>query len=427
MKKSFARSFLIWLLSATGAFLPSTAPAAGDFETNPMAIGQHHDSDDSDDIDCANASTGFDVLYCALQDQELARQRRQMKWKQMQVTWTKDQRKSFARLTDLAGQWFEKAAENEDNPGAASSWNTYWQIDTVAYRWEEFSRLLDLVLQNRLVPFKNANPQDRAAYLRFTMRDMYCLLKKGVHPNDGVGEIGPRGMQQMQTLWDKYRQAWLNFYHAMYPGQTDALLNACLLQARINKWEGFVQENSFRHPHELIGPAERPSFSCDKTNNLTEKTICTDASLRKMDHDLEDAYQGTSTAILPCDPRRNHLVEEQRAWLRKRNDCGASVNCLKKIYQKRIDELGKRDYSFSLPVTPNPKKLKQIAEGIFEKYHCKNYGLNSLGEKFLGFDDQRLLTYYGHLNGKDFEVGLHNYLSKEDGPVLNVKVTAQLQ
>jgi len=75
-------------------------------------------------------------------------------------------------------------------------------------------------------------------------------------------------------------------------------------------------------------------FDCNKAASATEKAICRDESLSKMDGQMA-ALWGTLRAK-SSDPA---IRQAQRQWLEKRDACGGDVACLTKTYQQRLGEL----------------------------------------------------------------------------------------
>ena len=76
----------------------------------------------------------------------------------------------------------------------------------------------------------------------------------------------------------------------------------------------------------------QPSWCNSSYLNKTEHTICASDTLSALDMNLAKAY-GTSKA---------HSKDiEQRAWLKKRNQCGYDVQCIKNLYEDRLEELVK--------------------------------------------------------------------------------------
>ncbi|MBI1625917.1 lysozyme inhibitor LprI family protein [Comamonas suwonensis] len=80
-----------------------------------------------------------------------------------------------------------------------------------------------------------------------------------------------------------------------------------------------------------------PSFDCAKASTLTEKAICTDALLGKLDGALAENYKYMLASDIGDGARKN-LKATQKEWIIERNKC-ANNQCLTDIYRKRIDEI----------------------------------------------------------------------------------------
>jgi uncharacterized protein YecT (DUF1311 family) len=65
--------------------------------------------------------------------------------------------------------------------------------------------------------------------------------------------------------------------------------------------------------------AEGPAFSCAKAQGEVEKLICADASLAALDRKLDAVYKAASAKAKGKLATR--LREEQRGWVKGRNDC----------------------------------------------------------------------------------------------------------
>ena len=70
-------------------------------------------------------------------------------------------------------------------------------------------------------------------------------------------------------------------------------------------------------PHAL---AAAPTFDCAKAQGEVEKLICSDASLAALDRKLDEAYKAAAAAAAKG-PLATQLREEQRGWIKGRNDC----------------------------------------------------------------------------------------------------------
>jgi len=80
--------------------------------------------------------------------------------------------------------------------------------------------------------------------------------------------------------------------------------------------------------------AHATSFNCAKASTYVEKTICSDATLGKLDDALTQNYNVMRASDLGDDGAA--LKKEQRAWIAQRNKC-ATDQCLVDLYRKRID------------------------------------------------------------------------------------------
>jgi uncharacterized protein len=75
-----------------------------------------------------------------------------------------------------------------------------------------------------------------------------------------------------------------------------------------------------------------PSFDCSKVKeNSIEYKICIDEKLSQLDINLSKIYNSFYLIT-------KEIKEDQRAWIKKRNQCKEN-QCIQKLYQKRIEEL----------------------------------------------------------------------------------------
>lgn len=84
------------------------------------------------------------------------------------------------------------------------------------------------------------------------------------------------------------------------------------------------------------GGANAQSWSCRSPRNCTESIICASPQMQMLDEEMAGLYfylqshQSRLTA--------NFLLEDQRRWLRQRDNCGCDANCLVGAYRVRIEE-----------------------------------------------------------------------------------------
>jgi uncharacterized protein YecT (DUF1311 family) len=80
-----------------------------------------------------------------------------------------------------------------------------------------------------------------------------------------------------------------------------------------------------------------PSFDCTKASTFSEKAICNDPMLGKLDGALSENYKYMLASDIG-DGARSDLKATQKKWLAERNKC-TDNQCLANTYRKRIDEV----------------------------------------------------------------------------------------
>ncbi len=80
-----------------------------------------------------------------------------------------------------------------------------------------------------------------------------------------------------------------------------------------------------------------PSFDCTKASTFSEKAICNDPLLGKLDGALSENYKYMLASDIG-DGGRIDLKTTQKKWLAERNKC-TDNQCLATTYRKRIDEV----------------------------------------------------------------------------------------
>jgi uncharacterized protein len=71
----------------------------------------------------------------------------------------------------------------------------------------------------------------------------------------------------------------------------------------------------------LATRAEGPTFNCAKAQGEVEELICSDASLAALDRQLELVYKAASAKAKGNGKLATRLREDQRGWVKGRNDC----------------------------------------------------------------------------------------------------------
>ena len=86
--------------------------------------------------------------------------------------------------------------------------------------------------------------------------------------------------------------------------------------------------------------AQAASFPCAKASTPTEKAICADQGLSKLDERVAAAYRDALTLLSGSSPEEGRaqvaLKADQRGWLGERNACGADLSCLTAAHERRV-------------------------------------------------------------------------------------------
>ena len=78
-------------------------------------------------------------------------------------------------------------------------------------------------------------------------------------------------------------------------------------------------------------------MDCARARTPTEKTLCADAALHRLDDELGAAYARLRAAQQPG--QNEALRQAQRGWLKQRDACGSDAECLRQRYDTRLAEL----------------------------------------------------------------------------------------
>ncbi|USX26530.1 lysozyme inhibitor LprI family protein [Oxalobacteraceae bacterium OTU3CINTB1] len=81
------------------------------------------------------------------------------------------------------------------------------------------------------------------------------------------------------------------------------------------------------------GGAFSASFDCGAAATATERLVCSDADLSKMDEELAASYKKTLASL--DDVNRRRLVAEQKSWLKSSRSLCDDVACLRRSYETR--------------------------------------------------------------------------------------------
>jgi uncharacterized protein len=85
-------------------------------------------------------------------------------------------------------------------------------------------------------------------------------------------------------------------------------------------------------------PQEQPSFDCRKAGSPSEKTICANAALSRLDFQLGRMWKTLLDHFID-DAQKTQVRQDQRTWIAQRESCGADDKCIDKLYRDRLSTL----------------------------------------------------------------------------------------
>ncbi len=85
--------------------------------------------------------------------------------------------------------------------------------------------------------------------------------------------------------------------------------------------------------------ADYAPLDCKKAGSATERTICSDYGLGQSEARVATLYQITTSLVAMG--QRGQIQDDQRAFLKQRDACGANAGCIRSAYADRIAQLEK--------------------------------------------------------------------------------------
>ena len=83
--------------------------------------------------------------------------------------------------------------------------------------------------------------------------------------------------------------------------------------------------------------AEYAPLNCAAASSVSEMTICGHYGLGQDEARMATLYQWATSFVAMG--QRGDIQDAQRAFLKERDACGANVACLRRVYDKRVNEL----------------------------------------------------------------------------------------
>jgi uncharacterized protein len=90
-------------------------------------------------------------------------------------------------------------------------------------------------------------------------------------------------------------------------------------------------------------PPQQPSFDCRKAAAASEKAICANVTLSRLDFQLGRMWQSLLRAFDTDSVQETQMKQDQRAWIVRRTTCGDDANCIGKLYRDRLSALDGTD------------------------------------------------------------------------------------
>jgi uncharacterized protein len=103
-----------------------------------------------------------------------------------------------------------------------------------------------------------------------------------------------------------------------------------------------------------FGDSYAASFDCIKAGTASEKIICSNPVLSKLDEQMFAAYSSAKSSATNPDLLKN----EQISWIKEVRGCGNDEDCVASLYNKRINQLTK----FTSQGLEEPPKVAPISE-----------------------------------------------------------------
>ena len=129
-----------------------------------------------------------------------------------------------------------------------------------------------------------------------------------------------------------------------------------------------------------IAKAYKPSWCYSNRLSQTEWTICSNKELYELDNRMSKLYRNST---IP------NKIYSQKRWLKRRNSCGIDVECLKRAYYTRIEQLKSNKPSWCnsrLNLTEwticSNRELYELDKEMVRVYKASNIANKSKSQKY---------------------------------------------
>lgn len=172
-----------------------------------------------------------------------------------------------------------------------------------------------------------------------------------------------------------------------------------------------------------ISPVYSAGFDCTKAASKIEKMICSDPQLDKLDSDLLSSYKLAKDNL--SKQQFEEIKNEQRKWIKFRNQECTTIELCINAYQHRVDILGIYGQwkNFDNKITPLSLYHRFNLRTIFSsygqrvKYYCETYPFEYFSSEQMKVEDNTLILD----NGDDYltltiqddgQIGISNQISQ---------------
>lgn len=83
-----------------------------------------------------------------------------------------------------------------------------------------------------------------------------------------------------------------------------------------------------------------PAYTCKDSKSASELVVCQNQELAVLDIRLNATYSGVQSRMTEAELKT--FRDQQRAWVKERDKCGADSGCIKALYVSRIQQLSAR-------------------------------------------------------------------------------------
>lgn len=243
----FGGSAMLTQLYANGEGVPQNLPLAIRFaceaEGAPGEIGgrleglekrlHHENKEDSRFQFCDDITSGFMMGFCTAYTSEIEDQNRATATTAISRDWTAAQKSAFQLLLSAKEKYAEQHAKGEvDLSGTARA---MFEIEEENGIRDNFLAAVKSFEKGALPKASLTEATEADAQLNRAYRKM--MADAEAHKSD-YGAIQPEGIRNAERAWLKYRDAWLTFAKARYPGVSDSAWLKLLSDDRVLVLQG---------------------------------------------------------------------------------------------------------------------------------------------------------------------------------------------